>query len=184
MLTPAMGQAPDQNRVWGADTGCYKQPDNFDLDRYCAWLRSHAARRGRCLFATAPDRWGDAAATLAVAEPCFDRIRGEGYPVALVAQDGMESLPVPWSAFDVLFVGGSDPWRATVAPELVREARARGIPAHLGRVNSYSRLRDARSWGYRSADGTFVAFAPDQNVKRLAGWLDQLHRQPDLFMLT
>ena len=113
----------------------------------------------------------------------FARIRAVGYPAALVAQDGLENLPVPWDAFDALFVGGTNPWKfSDAAFNAMAEARRRGKWVHAGRVNSYTRLVRMRQVGAHSADGTFVKFAPDANVERLRGWLRKLEVQPDLLL--
>lgn len=168
--------------AWGADNACFTQPDQFSLPRYLAWLTEHESVRDRCLFATAPDVVGDAAATLARSLPVLPQLRALGYPAALVAQDGMEHLALPWADFDVLFVGGTTDWKLSAgASALAAEARRRGKWCHLGRVNSRRRLHFARAAGYQSADGTYLAFAPDQNSRRLLGWLRELERQPLLF---
>jgi hypothetical protein len=183
MLTPMMGNRLPDGRTWCADTGCFAQPERFDLGRYLDWLAAYAAAIDRCLFATAPDVVGDAAATLARSAPVLPLIREIGYPAALVAQDGLESLAVPWDAFDCLFVGGTTGWKLSeVAYALVAEARRRGKWTHMGRVNSLRRLRAAMVGGYDSADGTFLAFGPDVNLPRVTAWLDALRRQPALPM--
>ena len=50
---------------WAADNGCYARGAAFNLDRYLAWLDRLRPWQETCLFATAPDVVGDAAATLA-----------------------------------------------------------------------------------------------------------------------
>ena len=182
MLTPMMGNRPDLSpAVWAADTGCFAQPQAYSDGWYLDFLAALAPWRQGCLFATAPDVVGDAAATLARALPMLPRIRGAGYPAALVAQDGLERLPVPWDAFDVLFVGGTTRWKLSEAAYgLVAEARRRGKRTHLGRCNSLRRLRAAAQAGYDSADGTYLKFGPDRNLPRVRGWLDDLRRRPPL----
>ena len=61
---------------------------------------------------------------------------------------------------------------------LITEAKARGKWAHMGRVNSLRKLRAAASMGCDSADGTFIAYAPEQNVARIAVWLRNFAREP------
>lgn len=183
MMTPMMGNAVPDDRVWAADTGCFNAPHLHDDDRYLKWLRSNLTNAAVCLFATAPDVVGDAEATLTRSKPMFDRIRDVGYPAALVAQDGLEELPIPWDSFDALFVGGRNDWKfSDRAFGLMAEARLRGKWVHAGRVNSYTRLVRMRQVGANSADGTFVKFAPDTNVERLRGWLRKLEVQPDLLL--
>jgi len=165
---------------WAADTGCFHRPDEFDLDEYLGWLEGLPFRE-RCLFATAPDVVGDAAATLELAGPCLPDIRMLGLRGALVAQDGLEALPVPWDWFDCLFLGGSTAWKLSEgALALAGEARERGKWVHMGRVNSLRRLRLAEIAGCHSADGSFLAFGPDTNLPRLLGWLGTMRRQPIL----
>lgn len=181
MCQPISGHDPSGARSWAADTGCFVNPAKFRLPAYLGWLATYPATD--CLFATAPDVVGDAVATLATSLPVLRLIRDLGYPAALVAQDGLESLPVPWDDFDCLFVGGTTAWKLSEAAyALVAEAKARGKWAHMGRCNSLRRLRAAMIGGYDSADGTFLAFGPDTNLPRVRQWLDALRDQPPLFV--
>ena len=168
--TPAQGNARPDGVTWCADNGCFgKGYPGSDVWR--EWLERNAPAAHSCAFATAPDVVGDAAATLALSLPWLPKIRALGYPAALVAQDGLEALPVPWDAFDALFVGGSTEWKlGRHARHLVREARARGKWVHMGRVNSARRYRYADHIGCDSADGTFLTFGPDVNLPRLLSW--------------
>jgi hypothetical protein len=114
----------------------------------------------------------DAPATLARSRPWLPRIRALGYPAALVAQDGQESLPVPWDEFDVLFIGGSTAWKlGPQARRLLAEAKAHGKHVHMGRVNSERRYEYARAIGCDSADGTYLTYGPDKNLPQLLAWL-------------
>lgn len=174
MLTPMMGNKPDLSATWwGADTGCFTQPQRHNDADYLAWLVERRAFADRCLFATAPDVVGDAAATWKRSASMLSVIRALGYRAALVAKNGIHDRPVPWGAFDCLFVGGDDAFKLgderTWA--LVREARSRGVWTHMGRANSQARYDAARIGGYDSADGTFLAFGPDQNWPRVERWL-------------
>jgi hypothetical protein len=175
MVTPRQGNRIDAGWTWAADNGCFSNPDAFDLDAYLTWLDRMAPIRPWCLFATAPDRVGDAATTLALSGPVLPKLRAIGYPAALVGQDGLEDLTVPWDDFDVLFLGGSTDWKlGLAAAELARAALARGKRLHMGRVNSARRYRYAKALGCHSADGTYLTFGPDVNLPRLHGW----HSQP------
>lgn len=165
MLTPRMGQRPPEGQPWAADNGRFSAPQDYTDSAYLAWLRKLAPMANRCLFATAPDVVGDAVATLELSAPMFGPIRQTGYPVALVAQDGLESLSVPWADFDVLFIGGTTKWKlgeAVIA--LCREATRRGKWIHMGRVNSLRRMRYAASIGCDSADGTVLKHDPSRPV--------------------
>lgn len=184
MMTPVSGyriQRALAYPCWAADNGCFANPEAFRLERYLAWLQRLAPARDRCLFATAPDVWGDWPATWERSRPVLSQLRELGYPAALVAQDGIERAAVEWDAFDALFVGGTDDWRfSEPMVELVQEARARGKWTHLGRVNSRRRLRLAAVCGYQSADGTQIAFAPARRAEQVVRWIAELRVQPRL----
>lgn len=168
--------------VWAADNGAFNAKTYVGDSKWFAWLQSKAEHVATCLFATAPDVVGDAAATLARSLPWLPRIRSLGYRAALVAQDGLEHLDVPWNAFDVLFVGGTTSWKLSpAAAGLCAEARLRAKTVHVGRVNSHKRLRYAAHLGADSADGTFLAFSPDHNLNRMDTWLRRLQSEPTLF---
>src|SRR5688500_10926542 len=172
--TPAQGNRRPAGSVWAADNGCSGAGYPGD-DEWFAWLIRNAADAATCLFATAPDVVADAAATLQQSRPWLPRIRDLGYPAALVAQDGLEDLAVPWAAFDVLFIGGSTGWKlGPAARTLVVEAKRRGKRVHMGRVNSERRFRYAAAIGCDSADGTYLAFGPDRNLPKVRTWIRSL----------
>jgi hypothetical protein len=126
----------------------------------------------------APDVVPDAAATLERSLPWLPRIRALGMPAALVAQNGQESLPVPWSEFDCLFIGGDTAWKlGAAARELAGEAKARGKWVHMGRVNSERRIRYAAAIGCDSVDGTYLRFGPDRLLPDVLAWLRGLSHE-------
>lgn len=181
--TPAQGNKRPAGVTWCADNGCFGKGYPGDA-KWVEWLTKNAHAAADCLFATAPDVVGDAAATLERSAPWLPVIRQLGYPAALVAQDGLEDLDVPWDTFEALFIGGSTDWKlGHHARSLVREAKARGKHVHMGRVNSLRRYRYADLIGCDTVDGTFLVFGPDKNLGRLNGWIDNLDAQPalDLF---
>ncbi|WP_449060618.1 hypothetical protein, partial [Planomonospora algeriensis] len=202
ILTPGQGNRFDPRFVrWCADNGCFNEGRRgYPGDEpYLAWLETLLPHAATNLFVTAPDVVGDAAATLERAADMIPRIRAAGHRrVALVAQNGLERLAVPWDTFDVLFLGGGPecapcgyvrPHRATgkhcprcaaplaewktgpAAGRLAREALTRGKRVHMGRVNSYRRLVRAHEFGCFSADGTYITFGPDVNLPRVLRWL-------------
>jgi len=59
-------------------------------------------------------------------------------------------------------------------------ALARGKRAHMGRANSYGRVRGAISIGCTSSDGTFLKFAPTRNLRRIERWFVKLDRQMEM----
>ncbi|MFD8560656.1 hypothetical protein ACFV1N_25565 [Streptosporangium canum] len=181
IATPAQGNLLPEGVVWGADNGCYTNAYPGD-EPFLKWLTAHAAHASRCLFAAAPDVVGDAAATLARAAPLLPRIRAAGLPAALVAQDGLEDMAVPWASLDVLFLGGSTSWKlGPGARSLTRQALERGRAVHMGRVNSRRRMRYAAEIGCRSVDGTLITYGPDVHLPRLLSWVREVRNEMPLW---
>lgn len=181
--TPAQRNRRPAGVIWCADNGCFGKGYPGDA-QWLAWLQKNRADAETCLFATAPDVVADAAATIERSEPWLPRIRDLGYPAALVAQDGLETIPVPWDAFDVLFLGGSTAWKlGPAARALTAEANRRGKHVHMGRVSSLRRYRYAEAIGCGSVDGTYLTYGPDKNLPRLLGWIRTVDTQP-AFELT
>lgn len=178
-----------------ADNGCFG--GKWVEEKHLDWL--DRCDRDRCLFAVAPDVYGDAVGSLERGARYFDLIRDMGFPVAVVAQDGAEKLPFPWDDFDVLFLGGvktrrpRDEWKLSPAAEsLARRARAHGKWVHMGRVSSLYRMKRAREMGCNSADGTFVKYRlrrrkgetddvrESRGAAEIAAWLKWLDENPIL----
>jgi hypothetical protein len=120
---------------YGLDNGAFSR---FDRD---AWLRLVSeARVHRPLFVCAPDVVGDARRTMEV----FNHYRHmlSGLPVALVLQDGIGNIPIPWSQIDAVFIGGSDGFKvSSEAHAAARAAKMLDKWVHVGRVNTSARVR-------------------------------------------
>lgn len=164
--------------AWCADNGAFSA--KWKADHWWSWLTDpkQLDHVDTCLFAVAPDVVGDAVATLERSTPWLARMRGLGYKVAYVAQDGQEDVPLPWDDFDALFVGGTNDFKlGETARHLCAEAKRRGKWVHVGRVNSQKRFRYAAApfeWGGMgadSADGTYLTFGPDKNLPKLLSWI-------------
>jgi hypothetical protein len=165
--------------AFAVDNGCFSLGDRFNLPDYFRYLEAFGSSGRRALFATAPDVLGDPEATFARSLPVLPEIRARGFKAALVAQDGLELLSIPWEAFDVLFIGGrpqprgTEEWKLGAGCRaLVAAAKARKKVVHMGRVNSAKRYRYAASIGCDSADGTFLGYSPSTNLGRLLRWFE------------
>lgn len=179
--TPKAGYRLDGVQVWAMDNGCFTDGYPGD-DEYLALLDRYTEHRDKCLFVAVPDVLTDAPATLAQYPGMAARIRAAGWPVALVGQDGMEGLPVPWDLVDWLFVGGSTAWKMGAgAAALIGQAQAHQVRVHVGRVNSWRRFQHFAGLGCDSADGTFIAFAPVKNTALARGWVLREQTNPRLW---
>lgn len=172
LLTPVNG-----NRVegliecglpWAADNAAFTR---FDEAAYTRMLDRIAGRPG-CKFVTAPDVVADAPATLRLFRAWHPVLVAKKLPVALVAQDGQERLPVPWDDIDALFLGGTTEWKlGDAARTLAAQARVRGKWLHMGRVNSRTRIMLAASWRCDSIDGSGFSRWPDIRIPKGLRWV-------------
>jgi len=195
LLTPGCSSARwvASHPAFAVDNGIFglakrHQEEKFDAERFYRWIDTLPRT---ALFVAAPDVLhfvdlagdgeevpvGDAAATLAQFPQHAQRIRALGFKVALVGQDGIETMlaEIPWDLVDAIFLGGSDAWKLGAgARALVVEAKARGRHVHMGRANSLKRLEYAQEIGCDTADGTFIQYGGNHNVARVHGWNSEL----------
>jgi hypothetical protein len=167
---------------WAADNGAFS---GFDEGAYIAMLERHAYARDRCLFATAPDVVGGAAETLALFDTWEPRLRERGYPVALVAQDGLTHNDVPWNRVDAIFIGGrmDTKWKTcAMAAFIVRRANELGKWVHMGRVNAARRIHFAAVIGCDSIDGSGFSKYSKEMLKRHGRLLRDLSEQRRLVL--
>lgn len=156
-----------EGKPWAADNGAFTQ--GFNPDTYFDWLESMEPYRDRCLFVVIPDVVGDAIQTLSNYRHWLRYY--EAWPVAFVAQDGQENLPLP-TYFDTLFIGGSTEWKESQAAiNVIKRAQAMRKHIHIGRVNwgrryrMFNVLHGSESW---TCDGTRTRF--DGKDKTLTAW--------------
>ena len=173
LQTPKSGYRLEGVAVWAMDNGCFTDAYPGD-DGYMSLLARYEKHKERCLFVTVPDVVGDGAATLARFQPMAGRIKSSGWPVALVAQDGMTADLIPWTDIDWMFVGGSTEWKKGMdAAALILAAKGYGVKVHVGRVNSAKRFAHFAGLGADTSDGTFIAFGPDKNSPKVREWMRQ-----------
>ena len=130
----------------------------FDRTAFLALLKREESRKTLCRFVAVPDVVGSARRTL----ECFDYWWGscvlKGWPLALVAQDGLEDLPIPWALISAIFIGGSTAWKLSVHVEhVIKAAKILGKWVHAGRVNTPGRFEYFCRLGVDSVDGTGLA---------------------------
>lgn len=157
LLTPANGNKLSSLLSSGLPFAC----DNAAFSSFCP----KAFKRMVCrvidygkspMWVTCPDVVGDADATLRRFEDWKHFLHG--LPIAFVAQDGCESVGIPWDEIACVFIGGSTEWKLSrYAEKTCMEAKKRNKLIHMGRVNSLKRLRLAVRWGCDSIDGTSLS---------------------------
>jgi len=162
-----------EGRAWAADCDALSK-HGFDEEAYYAHLDRMQPFAGTCAFAVVPDVPGDGAATLAVYDHAAPIVAASGFPLAYVLQDGCEHEDFP--PCDLVFLGGTDPFRMRWGAELLARAHHQGLPGHVGRVNSQRRVTNLRFTHAGSCDGTFVARRGVEEGLQLVGrWLNAYH---------
>lgn len=157
-----VGDAIRAGYPWLLDNGAFS--DNWQEAKWLAALELWQPYAATCIAAVCPDVVGDAAANLARFAQYALVIRGYGYPVAFVTQDGLTMDAVPWNDFDVLFVGGTDHHKLRESWPFIAAAKERGKWVHVGRVNSEARMELFQAAD--SCDGTMLAQEPTVQRQR------------------
>jgi hypothetical protein len=155
LITPLTGYSDRGRGAFAVDNGCYKR---FDAKRYAAILARQFPHRARCLFVTAPDVVGNARLTLDLFDDWWPKL--STWPVALVLQEGVEDLDIPWRRAAALFVGGGDGFKTSRAVrDVVTAAKRMREPrwVHGGRVNTPARLDAMIEMGVDSVDGSGIS---------------------------
>jgi len=169
-------------RRWAADNDCFQR---LDVEGYWRMLgRIAAADRSRLLWVAVPDVVGDAQETVNRWAEWYPQLDHLGLPAAFVGQDGLGAIrdQVPWDRMSAFFIGGTTRWKLSHEAEtLAREAKARGIWVHMGRVNSLRRIRHATEIGADSIDGTTFSRWPDRWIPKGLNWVRAEAQQGVLF---
>lgn len=154
LLTPLTRyRLRDADRPWAIDNGAYSR---FNPSAYRSLLKREAHHKEKCLFVTAPDVVGSARRTLEVFELWETQL--EGWPVALVCQDGQQDLPLPWRKIKAVFIGGSTDFKCGEhAAHIIKAAKSLEKWVHVGRVNDPKRFQYFENLGVDSCDGTGLA---------------------------
>jgi hypothetical protein len=181
LLTPGNGNT---DSVWSTglpvagDNECFNK---LNKPAFVAMLKAMRARG--VLWVACPDVVGDARATLLRFRLWEPVLRYYDLPVAFVAQDGQEDLPVPWDRIRCLFIGGSTDWKmGNFAARLICEAKDRGKWVHVGRVNTQCRELPFSALDVDSTDGsaysrfskTYIPGALARRAYKQHGWKDML----------
>lgn len=169
-LTRFTRQHPEAH--FAIDNGAFAR---FDTLAFLSLLEREKHARHLCRFLAAPDVVASARRTLETFEHW--RYKLTGWPLALVAQDGLEDLDIPWSGIEAIFIGGSTTWKLSkAAADVVKTAKCIGKWVHAGRVNTPARFEYFEELGADSIDGT--------GLSRFSWMRTRIHEQaikPNLF---
>lgn len=165
-----------ERRPWALDNGAFN--NRFNPEKFGAALERLKQYRDICLFVVVPDVLADADKTLELWEEWAPRLRE--WPLAFVAQDGQTPETLPNA--DWLFIGGSTEFKlGPEAKDLIKYARFRGMRIHVGRVNTWRRMRYFKMLGVETMDGTLLCYGIDTHKQKVCDWVGILRAQGMLF---
>jgi len=149
-------------KPWAADNGAFT---GLDEAKFMAMLKRMEPYKPTCLFVVVPDCVGNAAETLRLFSEWTPKLAG--WPLAFVAQDGMEMMPMP-DGFSTLFIGGSTEWKESPAAiKCIKWGQSAEKHIHIGRVNYGRRYRlFAQIEGSEefTCDGTRMRYGRDECI--------------------
>jgi hypothetical protein len=152
----------------GRFIACTRQR-TWDRGQFMALLDKAAAADKPPEFVTVPDVVGSATQTLKEWEVWLndDQFMAYGFPLAFVAQDGMQPDDVPVAA-EWIFIGGTPTWKKRNLWQFCR----RFSRVHVGGINTAAGLWHCHNSGAASCDGTGWLREP----KRMIGLRQYLYR--------
>lgn len=137
------------------------------VEEFIALLLRERDARHLCRFVAVPDvvavdKRGRATKTARRTLEMFRvwkyRTELNGWPLALVMQDGQEDFEIPWNEIRAVFIGGSTEWKESkCAADCIRAAKWAEKWVHAGRVNTPGRFEYFEELGADSIDGSGLA---------------------------
>jgi hypothetical protein len=133
-----------QGGPWAGDLGALVNNSDLnvkmiDFAAVPEWLKKMESYRETCLFIAGFDVLFDAQETLDAYHEFKDYFKG--WPLAYVAQNGAENLPIPDDCAAV-FIAGTTEWKEShEAITVIQQAQAMGKHIHIGRVNWWRRYQ-------------------------------------------
>jgi hypothetical protein len=149
LYSPGGQRGPYGFMPYALDNGAFGGGDAWKPEPWVALLEWARLSGQAPRWVLVPDVVGSKSETLERWHEFAPIARQFGWPLAFAVQDGMNILDVP-KGTSVVFVGGSTEWKWRTAPSWCK-----AFPrVHIGRVNTFRRLRMAESYGAESVDGT------------------------------
>ena len=152
IYSPGGWRGPFAEFPYVLDNGAFSAwRDNkpFDVEAFAELCKRAANAAIAPLWLAVPDVVMNADATLGSWYEWAPQLRGHGWPLAFVVQDGHQPHDVPKEA-SVVFVGGSTDWKRETAAMWCRHFPR----VHIGRVNTERWLWHFARAGAESCDGS------------------------------
>jgi hypothetical protein len=165
LLTPLTRYRNWSPSYFAIDNGAFS---GFDSAAFAALLKREKPNQSGCLFVCCPDVVGSAARTLDLFRH-RERWIDPTWPLAFVAQNGIEDLECPFEEFDCLFIGGDNSFKSAKSTmDLVKTAKLLGKHVHIGRVNCEARFRNFAGIA-DTCDGSGVSRGLGRHLARIKG---------------
>lgn len=153
LLTP-LTRYKNHSGSFAMDNGCFSE---FHESAFISLLERDKVYRAECKFVTCPDIVGNARRTMELWEHRRKWIP-TNWPTALVLQNGIEDMSIPWDELDAVFIGGDDRFKdGQAVVDIIKTAKILGKWVHVGRVNGVDRFSHFESKGADSCDGSGVS---------------------------
>jgi hypothetical protein len=175
LMTPQAGNSYRFDIPTAADNAAYS---NWDECKFIMMLDSLIGKE--LLWVSSPDVVGDAIATSELFDKWWVEIKQKrNLPISLVLQDGQEWIGLPdYDAFDAIFIGGTTGFKlGKYVRYSITKVKDMGKQVHMGRVNSFERLKYAMDIGCDSIDGTSMSMYPDVYIPKFLKFIEQYKRQ-------
>jgi hypothetical protein len=128
----------------------------LNIKSFLSLLEREAHAKQLVRFVSVPDILASARRTLELFDHWYPQLCQ--WPLALVAQDGQEDLPIPWDLITAIFIGGTTRFKMSkAATDIIRTAQAMGKWTHVGRVNDPARWQHFLNLNVDSVDGTGIS---------------------------
>ena len=172
LFTPQAGYTHDTPEYYACDNSAFS---NWDETKF--WRMVETVRCPK--WVAVPDVVGDCRKTNELFELYKMRIP---HPLAYVLQDNVSISEVPWGEISCIFIGGTDDFKLSEQSRLLVEyAKSRQLWVHMGRVNSYRRIRVAIDWGCDSVDGSSFSRFPKMYIPGALRFIQTYSKSPGLF---
>jgi len=170
-ITPLTRYA-NRGGKFAIDNGGFSQCDPAG---FISLLEREKPNMQQCIFVAVPDVVGDARRTGELFEHWHWKM--PGCPLAFVAQDGQQDLPIPWKLINAIFIGGSTQFKMSRHAEaIIKCAQWQQKWVHVGRVNGAGPVRHFEKLNVDSIDGTGLSrYSHMRETVRLRHDSPQLH---------
>lgn len=176
LLSPALHNTKLFTQFYtGIDNACFNAA-RWNERSWLNMLLKYSSHASHAKWVALPDVVGDAKETYIRFQRYLLRVRGLGYKIALVLQDGVKGEDIPWNDLHAVFIGGTDAFKeSNEAMALCYAARGKNKLIHVGRVNTERRLKhfiDVMD----SFDGLSYSYYSKAHLPRLLKRLEEYGR--------